>query len=64
MPGTALDEVAEANVAVRVDNTRDQEDVHLLLTKTFQDMHFNDEEVDEFICDPDEEKDNIRDPIQ
>lgn len=62
VPGTALDEVNEANVAIRVDNTREQEDVHLLLTKTFQDLHFNDEEVDEFICDPDEEKDGYEIP--
>jgi len=59
VPGKAIDEVQVANGAVQEGH---QGDVQLLLTRAFEDMNFSNEDVDEFICDPDEEKDGYEIP--
>lgn len=62
VPGTAHGEIQEADIAVQLDKTQDQEDVQLLLTRAFKDMNFDDEDVGEFICDPEEERNGYEIP--
>ena len=62
VPGTAVDEVQDAKATVQMDSARDQEDVQLLLSSAFKDLNFDDQDISEFICDPDEEKDGYEIP--